>query len=141
MGSVGPDSFGSDYSEDDYLEDDYLEEPTPRDSSRDRARGRDYQPDYGRPRRRPASERDTAFNAVVWLLEGATGVVEELRHNDLGMSEDFWLHAYAARRESLLALRAVLDEWLGDGTEPGATTEDQARAERRKRRGGIDINF
>ena len=108
------------------------------ESARDRARAHDYRPTYGRPSRRPSSERDGAFNALVWLLEGATGFVEELRHNDLGLSEDFWVHSYAARRESLMALRAVLDGML-DGEEP-QETGDQEPQPRQPRRGNINID-
>ncbi|MCB0129482.1 MAG: hypothetical protein KDD78_01480 [Caldilineaceae bacterium] len=108
-------------------------------SSRERAQQRPYSPDLDEPSRRPAKERENAFNALAWFLEGATGLVEELRHSDLGLSEDFWVHAYAARRESLLALRAVLDEMIDQST---AKVQEQAeREKRRERRGGINIDF
>jgi hypothetical protein len=127
----GDDDFG-DFGDDiDSEEDDF-------ESARDRARARSYRPAYGRPSRRPAGERDGAFNALVWLLDGATGFVEELRHNDLGLSEEFWVHAYAARRESLLALRAVLNDML-DGEGPQQDTEQEPE-QRRPRRGNINID-
>ena len=66
------------------------------------------------------------------------GLVEELRHNDLGLPEDFWVHAYAARRESLIALRAVLNDAL-DGEEP-PQAEEQEPPPRRPQRGNIDID-
>src|SRR5690242_17474069 len=81
-------------------------------SKRDRASERAYEPAPEKTERRPSGERENAFNALAWLLEGATGLVEELRHNDLGLPEDFWVHAYAARKESLLALRAILDDMI-----------------------------
>lgn len=123
--------FDSDSEEDDSEEDDS-------ESARDRARARNYRPAYERPSRRPARERDGAFNALIWLLDGATGFAEELRHNDLGLSEDFWVHAYAARRESLMALRAVVDDML-DGEEPQEAKE-QEPPPRRPRRGNINID-
>lgn len=106
-------------------------------STRDRARSRPYEPEYEEPTRKPASERPASFNTLAWLLEGATGLLEELRHNDLGLSEAFWVHAYAARRETLLALRAALDDLIAR-TESLAQQEKE-RQQRRQRRGGIDI--
>ncbi|MBW7886128.1 MAG: hypothetical protein H3C34_26570 [Caldilineaceae bacterium] len=108
-------------------------------SARQRARTRAYRPRYARPDRRPASEREHAFNALVWLLEGATGLLEELRHNDLGLPEDFWVHAYAARRESLLAVRAILDDLIERSE--ADQIQERAREERRQRRGGINVDF
>ena len=118
--------------------DDWDEEPS-EPTNRDRANQRGYRPPYERPNRKPASERDTAFNALAWLLEGATGIVEELRHNDLGLSEDFWVHAAAARREGLLAARAVLDQLLEETEQQQAA--DRRREERQSRRGGINVDF
>lgn len=108
-----------------------------RESARQRARRRHYRPTYSKPGRRPASERENAFNALMWILDGVTGLLEELQHNDLGLPEEFWVHAYAARREGLLALRAILDAWID---------EDVSRAEsssspERPKRGGINIDF
>lgn len=103
-------------------------------TNRDRARRQPYTPGYEQPSRKPAADRPNAFNAVAWLLEGATGLFEEARHNDLGLPEAFWVHAYAARREALLALRAVLDDLIEQG-------ENQAKQQqaRQQRRGGIEI--
>lgn len=106
-------------------------------SRRDRARRRNYQPEYQEPDRKPASERPASFNLLAWLVEGATGLLEEVRHNDLGLSEQFWVHAYAARRETLLALRAALDDLIAY-TESEAQQEKE-RQQRRQRRGSIDI--
>lgn len=119
--------------------------PTPEESSAPRAarsartaaRVRDYSPPYEQPARTPASEREEAFNFVAWLADGATGILEELRHNDLGLTEEFWLHAYAARRESLLALRSFLDTVI-EKTD-GAAQQEAERRQRRQRRGGINI--
>ncbi len=99
----------------------------------------EYSPHYGRPTRRPSQERENAFDALAWLLEGATGIVDELRHNDLGLSEDFWLHATAARRETLLAMQAALESIIEKTT--AAENEQQARNAARERRGGIKIDF
>ncbi len=108
-------------------------------SSRQRARARAYRPNYEEPRRRPASERDTAFNALAWLLEGATGIMEEVRNNDLGLEEEFWVHASAARREGLLAMRALLDQMI-EASEAQQTAERE-REKRQERRGGINVDF
>lgn len=108
-------------------------------SNRDRAKASGYRPAYEEPSRRPASEREASFNALAWLLEGATGFVEELRHNDLGLSQDFWIHAHAAQREGLLAVRALLDQWI-DASE-AEQSQEREREQRRARRGGIDVDF
>lgn len=108
-------------------------------SSRDRARRQPYTPDYEQPNRKPAADRPNAFNAVAWLLEGATGLFEEARHNDLGLPEAFWVHAYAARKEALLAVRAVLDDLI-ERSENQVQQEEQ-RQQRRERRGGINIEM
>jgi hypothetical protein len=92
----------------------------------------------GGSQRKPASERPNAFNLTAWLLEGVTGLVEEARHSDLGLSTEFWQHATAARRETLLALRSLLDEMISKSEQ-----QEQAEAERqqrRQRRGSIKIN-
>ncbi|MFN3334954.1 MAG: hypothetical protein ACK47M_20835, partial [Caldilinea sp.] len=107
-------------------------------TARQRAQRRAYRPNYSKPGRRPASEREGAFNALMWMIDGATGLLEELRHNDLGLPEDFWVHAYAARRESLLALRAILDDWIDEEPPLPPSGEKQ---EPPKRRGGINIDF
>ena len=72
-------------------------------------------------------------------MEGATGVIEEIRHNDLGLSEDFWIHAYAARRESLLAMRSALDQFIESAD--AHLTEHEESEEHRPRRGGINVDF
>ncbi len=132
LNPLDDDAFESEY------DDDYYDDPV-EDSARDRARNSGYRPTYGKSARRPAGQRDGAFNVMLWLLEGATGVVEELRHNDLGLSEDFWTHAYAARREGLMAARAFLDNLLDEDEE--SRQEDSERQQRRNRRGGIDVEF
>ena len=106
-------------------------------STRERAQARGYRPKYEQPSRRPASDREASFNVWVWLLEGATGAAEELRHNDLGLSEDFWVHAAAARREGLLAVRAIIDQMVDEEVKQ----EEKERDERRSRRGGIQVDF
>jgi hypothetical protein len=108
-------------------------------TNRQTAEEKPYQPRYARPARRPSTEREDAFNALAWLADGASGLAEELRHNDLGLSEDFWIHLYAARQESLLAARALVDSLL-ERTERQLRREEE-REQRRSRRGGIDIDF
>ena len=111
MKANGLDSRSSFDDYDDLGEDDAYDDPDadiPAGSNRQRARARSYRPSYEAPNRKPASERETAFNALAWLLEGVTGAYEEIRNNDLGLDEEFWVHAYAARQEGLLAMRAVL---------------------------------
>ena len=136
--SNDPDARYDDSADDDYdLLDDLADDELRRANARQRAQQRDYRPHYGKPKRQPASEREGAFNALLWLLDGATGVVEELRHNDLGLSEDFWVHAAAARKETLMALRAVLDDWIDEEEE----APTPPKADPPKRRGGIDIDF
>jgi hypothetical protein len=93
---------------------------------------------YELPPRRPRSERENAFNAAAWLLEGALGIGEELRHNDLGLSEEFWIHAYAARREFLLSLRELVNCAI-----ERCDREERLRTERQKRqqrRGRVQID-
>lgn len=111
----------------------------PRGSARDRAAATDYEPYHGDSGRKPASERENAFNFVAWLAEGMTGVVEEFRHNDLGLSEEFWIHATAARNETLLAMRAAIDSLIEKTS--ALEKEEQERQERAERRGGINIEF
>jgi hypothetical protein len=136
--SNDPNARYDDGADDDYeLLDDLADEELQRANARQRARQRDYRARYSKPGRRPASEREGAFNALLWLLDGATGIVEELRHNDLGLPEDFWVHATAARKETLLALRAILDDWIDDEAE----AQTPPAVDPPKRRGGIDIDF
>ena len=108
-------------------------------TARERARDSDYEPRYGESRRKPGSERAGAFDPASWVVEGLSGAWEEVRRSDFGLSEDFWKHAYAARRESLLAARAALDAVLEQTTSKAAQEEE--RAQRRERRGGIDIEL
>jgi hypothetical protein len=87
------------------------------------------------PPRQPRTDRAGTFTFSAWLLEGVVGLCEELQHNDLGLPQEFWTHAYAARREALLAARALLD---------AAITHCEADASRRKeesgkQRGKVDI--
>jgi hypothetical protein len=108
-------------------------------TNRDRAREQPYEPEYEKTERKPQQDRPNAFHALAWLLEGATGLFEEVRHNDLGLPEEFWVHAYAARRETLFALRAVLDELIRRSE--SQTRQEQERQQRRERRGDIKIDF
>lgn len=107
-------------------------------NNRDKAAQADYTPKQANTGgRKPAAAREQSFSLLAWLVDGATGVVEELRHSDLGLSEEFWIHAYAARRESLLAARAVIDNLL-------AMTEAEAakaaeKEERKSRRGTVKV--
>lgn len=91
------------------------------------------------PKRKPSDQRENAFNFLAWVVDGATGIAEELRYNDLGLSEEFWTHFYTARKESLLAARSFLDSLIESGESD--TVKEEERAKRRKRRGGIDIDF
>ncbi|MDQ3248128.1 MAG: hypothetical protein M3Q45_02855 [Chloroflexota bacterium] len=102
--------------------DDSMTEPTPV-TTNDRAPG----------------ESEQRFDTLAWLLEGANGLLGELRHNRLGLSEEFWAHARAARQESLLALRAALDAWIAHSESQEPQSTDQQK--RRKRRGGIPVDF
>ncbi len=94
-------------------------------------------PDHARPGRRSSEERANAFNTLAWMVEGATGVVEELRHSDLGLSEEFWVHLYAARREGLLAARAAIDSLLAHTEKESQQAQEQS--ERQARRGEVAI--
>lgn len=84
------------------------------------------------------AESYKAFNIGAWLVEGAVGVVNELKHSNLALSPEFWEHAHCARRESLLAARAVLDQLI-NCTEKCAG-EDGSRERRKQRRGNISIS-
>lgn len=92
------------------------------------------------PQPQPSSqhERDDqphAFHFSAWLLEGLAGLSKELQHTHLGLPEAFWTHAYAARRETLLAVRALVDAAL-------ARCETQKPAQNRpKQRGQVQIDF
>jgi hypothetical protein len=112
---------------------------TPTVNNRSRAAARGYHPPYEKPSRRPADKRADSFNPLAWLIDGATGFVEEMRHSDLGLSEEFWVHASAAGREGLLAARALLDQ-LVEETQQQQTVERE-RQSRQSRRGGINVDF
>mgnify|MGYP001228457234 FL=1 len=112
---------------------------TPPATNRTRAAARGYRPVYEKPSRQPAKDREDSFNPLAWLVEGATGFVEEMRRSDLGLSEEFWVHAAAARREGLLAARALLDQFLEE-TQQHQTAERERQA-RQSRRGGINVDF
>lgn len=87
--------------------------------------------------RKPAAAREHSFSALAWLVDGATGVVEELRHSDLGLSEEFWVHVYAARRESLLAARAAIDSLLAQTEAESVKAAD--KEQRKSRRGSVKV--
>lgn len=107
-------------------------------NARVKAAEADYEPDYGRPgRRRNSEDRANAFNTLAWMMEGATGLVEELRHSDLGLSEEFWVHLYAMRREGLLAARAAIDSLLAQTEKE--SKEAQEQSQRQARRGEVAI--
>jgi hypothetical protein len=108
-------------------------------TNRTRAAARGYRPAYEKPSRQSADDREDSFNPLAWLIEGATGFVEEMRHNDLGLSEEFWVHAAAARREGLLAARALLDQFLEETQQQ--QTAARERQARQSRRGGINVDF
>ena len=108
--------------------------PTPQPEKR-ASSGRSYEP----PPRRPRHERKNAFDVGSWLIEGVLGIAEEVRHNDLGLPEEFWTHAYAARREALLAARALIDtalERIDEGDEASVRREAG-----RRQRGPVNVNF
>lgn len=111
----------------------------PRPNARQRAAQSEYAPRYEQPDRTPAGERTAAFNALAWLADGLTGAIEEARHSDLGLSQEFWTHLYAVRRESLLAAKALVESLLAK-TEC-ETEQQQETEQRRARRGGVDIDF
>ncbi len=98
-----------------------------------------YEPTYEDPPRQPKSERPDAFNATLWLIEGVGGILDEIQHNDLGLPEEFWTHAYAARKEGLLAARALIDHAIQRSDEELAKAAQQE--EKKARRGGVDIDF
>lgn len=89
--------------------------------------------------RRARSERENAFDVGTWLLQGLAGLSEELRHNDLGLPEDFWTHAYAARREALLAARALVDAALESCGEEKAAQDEKKK--KPPQRGQVSIDF
>ncbi|RLT36317.1 MAG: hypothetical protein DWI57_15100 [Chloroflexi bacterium] len=94
--------------------------------------------EYAGSPRKPKSERENAFDVGGWLVQGLVGLSEELRHSDLGLPEDFWVHAYAARKEALLAARALVDAALEK-----CAAEDEAAQKTKKspQRGQVSIDF
>jgi hypothetical protein len=116
------------------------EQPVVEQSSNERIKAEqaNYEPEYHRPGPRRSSEaRANAFNSIAWMVEGATGLVEELRHSDLGLSEEFWIHVYAMRREGLLAARAAIDSLLSKSEQESREAAEQIKRE--ERRGDIVI--
>ena len=87
------------------------------------------------PPRQPRTERAHAFTFSTWLLEGVVGLCEELQHNDLSLPQNFWTHAYAARREALLAARALIDAAITRCETDASQREEQSGAQR----GRVDI--
>ena len=87
------------------------------------------------PPRQPRTERAHAFTFSTWLLEGVVGLCEELQHNDLSLPQNFWTHAYAARREALLAARALIDAAITRCKTDASQREEQSSAQR----GRVDI--
>ena len=108
-------------------------------TQRDVAAKADYAPRYSTPMRRPAAKRPASFNPLAWVADGVTGAIEEVRHNDLGLSQDFWTHLYAVRRESLLTAQALVESLIAKVE--GKGDEQEERKQRRERRGSVDIDF
>ena len=88
------------------------------------------------PPRQPRTDRAHAFTFSAWLLEGVVGLCEELQHNDLRLPQEFWTHAYAARREALLAARALIDAAISRCETDASQQEEQGGAQR----GRVDID-
>lgn len=108
-------------------------------SARQLAAEDSYSPRYETPTRKPGEERPNAFNPLAWLADGVTGAVEEIRHNDLGLSQEFWTHLYAVRRESLLTAQAFVNSLLTWSESAG--DKQAARQQQRERRGNVEIKF
>lgn len=89
--------------------------------------------------RRARTERENAFDISSWLLQGLAGLSEELRHSDLGLPEDFWVHAYAARKEALLAAKALVDAALENCAEEEAAHDGEKK--KPQQRGQVSIDF
>jgi len=94
---------------------------------------------HGDSPRKPKSERENAFDAAGWLLQGLAGLGEELRHNDLGLPEEFWIHAYAARKEALLAARSLIDVALERCA--AEAREAAKKSAKPPQRGNVSIDF
>jgi hypothetical protein len=56
----------------------------------------------------------------------------------LGLSEEFWVHLYAMRREGLLAARAGIDSLLARTEAEGHKSEEEIK--RKERRGGVEVS-
>ena len=110
--------------------------PISGDSDQNGAGSEAAEPQTGPPPRQPRAERTDAFTLSSWLLEGMVGLCEELRHNDLGLPPDFWTHAYAARREGLLACRALVDAALARCEADAARQKEKPGSQR----GRVDID-
>ena len=108
-------------------------------TKRDSAAAAEYKPRYSTPTRRPADKRPASFSPVAWMADGISGAIEEARHNDLGLSKDFWTHLYAVRRESLLTARALVESLIAMVESKG--DEQEEREQRRERRGSVIIDF
>jgi hypothetical protein len=108
-------------------------------TARDKAEQSAYEPEYDSPTRRSSEARANAFNPLAWVVEGATGVAEEVRHSDLGLSEEFWVHLYAMRREGLLAARAAVNSLLAKIERERPTSPEQTT--RQTRRGEVTIEI
>jgi hypothetical protein len=108
-------------------------------NNRQRAAEVDYTPQYETPSRRPSEKRPDSFNPFAWAAAGVAGVMEEVRHNDLGLSEQFWVHLNATRREGLLTAQALLRSLLVIAE--SKTEQEKDRQVRRERRGDVKIDF
>lgn len=104
----------------------------------DRGEAKSSSTPYEPSPRRPRADRENAFDVTSWLLEGVVGIAEELRHNDLGLPEEFWTHAYAARKEALLAARSLLDVAI-ERCDQSAPPSSKRRS--RRQRGNVGIEF
>ncbi len=111
---------------------------TPPPARAEAAQG-EYAPRYEKPARLPAEERAAAFNPLAWLADGLTGALEEARHNDFGLSQEFWTHFYAVRREGLLTAQALVESLLAQVE--GKPAHNEQDKQRRARRGDVDIDF
>ncbi len=115
------------------------DKPSAAQEQREESTAQPGQEAHGDSPRKPKTERENAFDAAGWLLQGLAGLGEELRHNDLGRPEDFWVHAYAARKEALLAARSLIDVALERcAAEAGEAARKSAKP---TKRGQVSIDF